>query len=437
MSWRKIIQLTMVHVGVSITVVPVTSTLNRIMIADMQISALLVSLLIALPYLLSPVQVVIGNWADSHRLWGRCRSPWIVMGGLLASFGSYFTAHAAFLMNTNFGLGLAVSLLTFAVWGLGVNMASVSYLALVSEMGGESDGWRSRAVSTMWTMMILSTILVSLMLSALLAPFSRVALFTAFGAVWSISTFLVIFGAANIEGANHVADPARGNRPQGLWVAYRVLVENPSARRFFIYLFLILVSIHAQDVLLEPYGGEVLGMNVSQTSRLTAIWGSGVLLTLLTGIYAIRLLGKKRCANVGAFVAATAFGLIILSGLMKAVPFLQGAIFLLGLGGGLMTISNLSFMLEMIIPEATGLYMGAWGVANFSGQAIGNIASGLIRDLAHQVSNSVAAGYLIVFGLEIVGLIVAIFLFRRISVPRFQCDAKVRLEETLALVFDS
>ena len=87
MNWRKVIQFTLVHVGVAITAVPISSTLNRIMIADMQLSALLVGFLVALPYLLSPLQILVGNWADHHPLWGRHRSPWILIGGLMASFG--------------------------------------------------------------------------------------------------------------------------------------------------------------------------------------------------------------------------------------------------------------------------------------------------------------------------------------------------------------
>ena len=199
MNWKKVIQLAMVHVGVSMTVVPVTSTLNRIMIADMHLSALLVGLLISLPYLLSPLQVLVGDWADTRLLWGRHRSPWIVIGGLMASFGSYLTAHAVFLMEENFALGLLAALGVFTVWGVGVNIASVSYLSLLTELGQENSTWRSRTVSFMWTAMILATIATSIGLSQMLDPYTKTTLYTAFGAVWLIASFLVLFGAANLE----------------------------------------------------------------------------------------------------------------------------------------------------------------------------------------------------------------------------------------------
>ncbi|MBV7330466.1 BCD family MFS transporter [Chloroflexi bacterium TSY] len=380
--------MTLVHVGVSITVVPVTSTLNRIMIADMQMSAFLVGILLALPHLLSPLQVFIGNWADRYPLWGRHRSPWIVIGGLMASFGGYFTAHAAYQLDQHFLSGLMFSIITFSIWGLGVNMASVSYLSLLSELSDDNQGWRSRTISIMWTAMILAIIFISTLLSRMLNPFSTTALFTAFGVVWLLASTLVLIGAANLEPSPAQIQRKRTNSTENPFSVYRLLTENHSARRFFGYLFLILVSLHAQDVLLEPYGAEIFDMDVSTTSRLTRIWGIGLLIMLGIGLPLIRHIGKKQSANIGATVAVAAFVLIISAGLWQIVPLFWGAVFLLGLGGGLMTVSNLSFMQDMTIPQATGLYIGAWGVANFAGQALGNAFSGLIRDVMYWATQS-------------------------------------------------
>lgn len=435
MNWRRVLQLACVHVGVSITVVPVTSTLNRIMIADMGFSALWVSILVSLPYLLSPFQVWVGAWADRNPVAGHHRSPWIVLGGLMAAFGSYATAHAVYLTQTQPAWAAPAAMGAFLVWGLGVNIASVSYLSLLSEMTEGQSGWRSRAVSVMWTTMILATIATSLGLAALLEPYSEVALYSAFGVVWAISSLLILVGAARLEPAAR-ARPLRQHTAAHPLHAYRVMAANPTARRFFVYLLLVLVSIHAQDVLLEPYGAEVLDMPVSQTTRLASIWGMGVLLTLVGGLPLVRRMGKKAGANLGAVVAATAFGAIIATGLAGMTTAFMAAVFVLGLGGGLMTVSNLSFMLDMTVPEAAGLYMGAWGVANFSGQALGNIASGLLRDTIARLTAAPAPGYVAVFAIEMVGLLVAVWLFRRISVEDFQHSAQLQLHDVLALAGD-
>lgn len=432
MNWIKVLQLTMVHVGVSITVVPVTSTLNRIMIADMGIPALWVGLLVAIPYLLSPLQVVIGSWADSHPLAGRRRSPWIVAGGLMAAFGGYFTAHAVY-WSVSYPLwGALATVGCFLIWGLGVNIASVSYLSLVSELSAERPAWRSRTVSIMWSCMILGTIVISLTLAAFLDPFSEEALYTAFGVVWMIACVLVLFGAGRLE-PRALPDTDINRRVDTPGAAFHVLANNPSARRYFLYLLIVLISIHAQDVLLEPFGAEALDMPVAMTSRLKSFWGLGFFITLVGGLYLVRRYGKRWCANLGAGITAVSFLAIIATALGQNSSMFIAAIVVLGLGGGLMTISNLSFMLDMTIPQAAGLYMGAWGTANFAGQAIGNIISGGLRDIVLWWSGDPLLGYISVFGLEVVGLIIAMWLFRSISVEQFELDAQAALPQTLVL----
>jgi BCD family chlorophyll transporter-like MFS transporter len=154
---------------------------------------------------------------------------------------------------------------------------------------------------------------------------------------------------------------------------------------------------------------------------------------MVGGLWVVRRLGKKAAANIGAVVAALGFALIILSGVVHSISLLWSAVFVLGLGGGLMTVSNLSFMLDMTIVQAAGLYIGAWGVANFAGQALGNIASGLIRDVALRLTGSAMVGYSTVFALEIVGLIAAVLLFKGITVEAFRRQAEIQLSDILAV----
>ena len=185
--------------------------------------------------------------------------------------------------------------------------------------------------------------------------------------------------------------------------------------------------------MLEPFGAQVLGLPVAQTTRLSSIWGAGVFFTLIGGLPIVRRAGKKAAANGGALVAAAAFAAIIVTGARALPQAFMLAVFVLRLGGGMMTVSNLSFMLDMTVPEAAGLYMGAWGVANFAGQALGNITSGLLRDLIYQFTGAPATGYYAVFGLEVVGLLAAVWLFSWISVDEFRRDAHLHLADVLSL----
>ncbi len=434
MNARVLAQLALVHVGVSITVVPITSTLNRVMIADLKMPVMLVAVLVALPYLLSPLQILLGNWSDRHPAADYHRTPWILLGGLLAATGSYFTVHVAYLLADNFALGLWAAAIVFCLWGVGINAASVSYLSLVTDLADEEG--RSRAVSIMWTAMILATIVTSLALSRMLTTFSKEALFTAFGAIWLVSVIFVLVGSYRIEPRASQRTDRPAHSADDPMQVLRLLALNPEARRFFLYLMLVLISIHAQDVLLEPFGAEALGMPVAVTSRLTSIWGAGLFITLLGGLQLVKRWGKKAGANLGASVAAVAFASIIATGLLGHSGLFMGAVFLLGLGGGLMTVSNLSFMLDMTVPQAAGLYIGAWSVANFAGQAVGNVISGLIWDLFFWLTGNPLMGYAAVFSLEIVGLLLAVWLFRSISVESFRRQAAVRLHTVLSLATD-
>ena len=269
--------------------------------------------------------------------------------------------------------------------------------------------------------------------AAAIGDLSKETLFAAFGVIWFVSVIFVLVGSYRIEprASARTAQPA--HRADDPMQVLRLLAQNPEARKFFVYLMIVLISIHAQDVLLEPFGAEALGMSIAATSRLTSIWGTGIFITLLAGIIFVKRWGKKTGANVGAFVTAVAFASIIATGLFGQSNLFIGAVFLLGLGGGLMTVSNLSFMLDMTVPQAAGLYIGAWSVANFAGQAIGNIISGALYDLCLLLTGNPLMGYAAVFTLEIAGLLLAVWLFRSISVESFRRQAEVRLHTVLSL----
>jgi MFS transporter, BCD family, chlorophyll transporter len=305
----------------------------------------------------------------------------------------------------------------------------------VSDLSEAEPRWRSRTVSIMWTVMIVFIILTSLTLAHLLQPFSQEALYTAFGLVWALACTFVLFGSAGLEPPPNAARTFRhsADNPR---VAFQLLAANRSARQFFVFMLVVLISIYAQDVVLEPFGARALQMPVSVTARLTSIWGVGLLITLLLGAPLTRRFGKKQGVTVGALVAALAFGLIILSGVLHDQRLFMGSIFLVGLGCGLLTVSSLSFMLDMTVPQAAGLYMGAWGVANFIGRALGNLTSGLVSDLVQRATSDAVLGYMAVFVMEALGMLLAIWLLRSISVEAFRRDAEVRLHDVLALAGD-
>ena len=417
---RKRLQLGLVHVAVAMTLVPINSTLNRVMIKELGISATLVALFVSLPYLFSPTQMAIGSYADKHPLWGRRRTPYITLGLFLCVGGALLSPHAAFVLAEDWALGLGLCFLAFGAWGMGYNFAAVSYLSLASELSGEKE--RTRTIATMWFMMIVSIILTAITVSRLVDPYSSAALIRAFRFVGLSALLLGGIGLIRLEEPSVLGDgqtPGRHSWGELL----RMITGNRQATLFFCYLILLLAAILGQDVLLEPFGGEAFGMPVKATTRITAIWGICVLAALLAAGALASRLGKRSVARWGALGALAGFVFISASGLLVRQEVFYTGVVLLGLGTGLSTVANLSLMLDMTTAGNVGLFIGAWGIADAMARWLGSILGGAVRDVVTQLSGNPLAGYVVVFTIEAVLLLISLLLLRQIDVGAFRQQA--------------
>jgi BCD family chlorophyll transporter-like MFS transporter len=175
-----------------------------------------------------------------------------------------------------------------------------------------------------------------------------------------------------------------------------------------------------QDILLEPFGAEAFGLSVRETTRISSIWGIFFLITLILGGVLERRINKISQARIGAWSGVLAFGLIIASGISTNLNLFYLGITVLGLATGLATVSNLSLMLDMTTAGKVGLFMGIWGMANAASRLSGNILSGVFRDVITSLLDNAVAGYLFVFGFEILLLLISLWLLRSISVDSFK-----------------
>ncbi len=416
----KRIQLGLVHVAVAMTLVPINSTLNRVMIKEFEISAALVALLAALPYLFSPIQVAIGSYSDRHPIFGLRRTPYIVAGLLLCVAGVVLSPQAAFLLASNWWAGLGVGILTFGMWGMGYNLASVSYLSLASELSGEKG--RGRTIAIMWFMMITSIIVTAIALSQMVDPYTPQALVRAFWMVGLAALVLGLVGIFRLE-TRSTGSSALGQREYSWGEMFAAIRQNRQAKMFFWYLTILLAAILGQDILLEPFGAEAFGMSVQATTRITSIWGVCVLAALLVAGGLEGRLGKRAVAQWGALTAAAGFILVVLSGIMTNQGVFYLGLVMLGLGTGLSTVSNLSLMMDMTTAESVGLFIGAWGMANAASRLVGTVLGGVVRDVVTQVALNAVTGYVVVFGIEAAMLIISLALLRRIDVSAFQKNA--------------
>jgi BCD family chlorophyll transporter-like MFS transporter len=418
---RKRIQLGMLHVAVAMTLVPINSTLNRVMINELAISATLVAILASLPYFFSPIQVAIGSFADRHPLWGLRRTPYILFGIILCVLGVVVSPLVAFLLAENFWMGLGLGLLAFGAWGMGYNFASVSYLSLATEISGEKG--RSKTIAVMFIMMITSIILTAVMLSRMLDPYSPQALVTAFWTVGLIALVLGLLGLVKLE--NRVKTGETTTTEGYSWVTLtRMVFDNSQAKLFFIYLIILLTAILGQDILLEPYGGEAFGMSVTETTRITSIWGGCFLVAMVVAGALEGRVKKRSVAQWGGWTAMFGFVLIAGSGFIVNQSIFYAGVVLLGFGTGLSTVSNLSLMLDMTTAGKIGLFIGAWGMASAASRLTGSVLGGMIRDVVAHISQNPVTGYVIVFGIEALMLIISLVMLSRINVDIFQRDVE-------------
>jgi BCD family chlorophyll transporter-like MFS transporter len=410
------IRLGLIHMAVAVSLVPITGVLNRIMIHELGLLATLVAGLIVLPNLLSPLQPFLGQYSDHHPLFGYRRTPYIAAGLLCCVGGAFLTPIAALAMDANFWPGLAFAVVAFLIWGLGYNLAVVSYLALASDLSDE--GQRSRTIAVMWFMMITAVIITAIVTGRALEHYTPELLVQVFGVAALVALAIGLVGLVGLEPRG--AQASTGTRHKAS-EAVAAVMRNPQARAFFVYLTLLLAAILGQDVLLEPYGAQAFGMSVRETTQLTAIWGGATLVALLfQGLVLSRFISKRTGATIGAAVGALGFLLIAMSGLVGQQALFVPGIAVLGFGTGIATTTNLALMLDMTTSQNVGLFIGAWGVADAAARGLGNLMAGAVRDIAGAALGSLAGGYIIVFLLEGLMLCVALVLLRKIDVSAFR-----------------
>jgi len=414
----KRLQLALIHTAVAMTLVPLTGTLNRVMIFDLGLSKTIFTLLAIFPYLFSPIQVAIGSYADRHPILGYRRTPHILLGLILCAAGLGISSFMVSVIQENFALGILIGLLSFFLWGMGYHFSAVSYFSLASEISGEKG--RGTTIATMFFVMVLGIIAASQTVSRMATEATFESLSTAFWIIAASALTLGLFGLIKLEPRFNDSPSNPLSRTHTLREMYAVITANPIARVFFVYLLLLLSAILGQDVLLEPFGAQAFGMSIAETSRIVSYSQSLTLVAFFVAGFMEGRVEKKKIAQMGNIFAILGFVLIVVSGIARSLDIFYTGIMLLGFGTGIATVANLSLMYNLTVREEVGLYIGAWGFSNGLSRLVGLLMAGVVADLATQFTGNVLNGYLIVFGLEALMLFIAAIMLYRIDVQAFQ-----------------
>ncbi|GER04225.1 hypothetical protein JCM17846_19070 [Iodidimonas nitroreducens] len=120
MSWPGIIRLGLVQAALGAIVVLTTSTINRVMVVELGLLAILPGFLVGLHYAIQISRPRMGYGADAGR---RC-TPWIIGGMAVLALGGVMAALSVALMAQYLVPGIILAVLAFVMIGLGVGPAA-------------------------------------------------------------------------------------------------------------------------------------------------------------------------------------------------------------------------------------------------------------------------------------------------------------------------
>ena len=416
LSWLSIIRMGLVQASLGAVVVLTTSVLNRVMVVELALPAMLPGALVALHYVVQLMRPRIGHGSDA----GGRRTPWIVGGMATLALGGFLAACGTVLMGANFLLGVALAVLAFVLIGLGVGAAGTSLLVLLAKRVEPSR--RAAAATIVWMMMIFGFVLTAGVAGKLLDPFSSTRLLMVSAAVSLLAFSLATIAIHGIEGRHSTADrPVSAKLSASSFRAAFIEVwREPDARRFTIFVFVSMLAYSAQDLILEPFAGAVHQFTPGESTKLSGVQHGGVLagmiLVAIAGyLFKARALGSLRLWTIGGCVASALAMTALAFSAAGSLPFSLGvAVFALGVANGAFSIAAIGSMMRLAgggtgaeSAGREGMRMGLWGAAQAIAFGIGGFLGTAASDLARYLSGSAAVGYGAVFTGEAVLFLVA------------------------------
>ncbi|MCU0931461.1 MAG: BCD family MFS transporter [Serpentinimonas sp.] len=421
-GWLSVARMGLVQAALGAVVVLTTSTLNRVMVVELALPALLPGILVALHYLVQVARPRMGYGSDV----GGRRTPWIVGGMVVLALGGVCAALSTVAMETHRSAGILGAVLSFMVIGLGVSASGTSLLVMLAKRVPEAR--RAGAATMVWVMMIAGFAITAGVAGHWLDPYSPSRLVLVTAVVCGLAVLLTVVALHGLEGPVGTADascagnatatpePAPQAKPTFREALTQVWAE-PVARRFTIFVFVSMLAYSAQDLILEPFAGQVFAYTPGESTQLSGVQHGGVLLGMLlvaaAGAVAARwgarhpalaALGSLRGWTIGGCVAS-AVALLGLTGAGLAGEgwWLKANVFVLGVANGAFSIGAIGSMMRLASEgrhAREGVRMGLWGAAQAIAFGVGGLLGTGASDLARWLIADSGTAYSTVFGFE-------------------------------------
>ncbi len=421
----KLLRLSLFQVSVGMATVLLIGTLNRVLIVEMQVAASLVAVMVALPLVFAPFRTIVGYKSDNHvSALGWRRVPYIWIGTLLQFAGLSIMPFALILLSGDtwgpWWIGHVASAAAFLLTGAGLQTTQTAGLALATDLAPKEA--RPRVVALMYTMLLVGMVGCGAAFAILLNDFDQIKLI---GVVQGAAVVTLVLNLAalwrqeprSIERARafHANDAAKAAGFSEVWHKF---TASSRSKRFLLAVALGTAAFNMQDIVLEPYGGEILKLSVAETTALTALMAAGALAAFF--LAARRLMkgaDPTRLAANGLVVGLAAFSCVAMSAPLEAPWLFRVGTVLIGFGGGLFSVGTLTGAMALEKDAGTGLALGAWGAVQALAMGLSIAAGGVLRDVVSGLAsagllgpalNNASVGYMAVYHLELMMLFLAL-----------------------------
>jgi len=421
LGWGGILRLGLVQSALGAIIVLTTSTMNRVMVVELALPAIVPGVLVALHHVVQLLRPRFGHGSDV----GGRRTPWIIGGMVVLALGGIAAAIATAWMATDRVAGTLLGAAAFVAIGVGAGSTGTSLLVLLAKRV-EADN-RAAAATIVWVMMIAGFILTSAIAGRFLDPFTTTRLVVVTTCVALIALTVSVLAVHGVEGRSTgesaiEAVPAQRSFRR----AASEVWADPEARRFTIFVFVSMLAYSAQDLILEPFAGLVFGYTPGESTRLSGVQNGGVLLGMvLVGIVGTlrRRAGETSMRSwtvAGCIASAVALSALVIGGLTGPGWPLRPTVMALGIANGAFAVAAIGSM--MALAGATrdgreGMRMGLWGAAQAIAFAAGGVFGTAAVDLARQFFDAPVFAYTTVFALEALLFLVAARLGAQVSGP--------------------
>ena len=429
LGWLGIARLGLVQTALGSIVVLTTSTLNRVMMVELALPAVLPAALVAWHYAVQLSRPRWGHGSDG----GARRTPWIIGGMGVLALGGVLAANATAIMSASPVVGILLAFLAFTMIGAGVGASGTSLLAFLATRVTPTR--RPAAAAITWIMMVMGIAVTAGVAGAMLDPFSMQRLAIVSGVV-SLGAFLLTLAAvAGVEKAGEIEVAETSAPKTDFMVALRETLADPQARRFTVFVLVSMIAYSAQDLILEPFAGLVFGMTPGQSTQMSGVQNGGVLLGMILVGAAGGMVGARGQGWMRGWTLAgcggSALALMTLAVAARVGPGwpITPTVFALGFFNGVFAVAAIGSMMALAGEgkgRREGIRMGVWGAAQAVGFGAGGFFGAVAVDIGRRMFVEDASAFGLVFALEASLFVVSAVIAAQIGAPASAPSTKLK-----------